>query len=155
MCFLVIPRTRLRRLIGAAQNVQSLLNDGTLAAAFGDRPEGNSPVLAATAFDVLAEQVAAIGEDQKEVSPFLRYRKEIMGNNPTAERLRDLLLNLYGDWLGLGKNLNLNTLFIDADEHHKRIALELIASYAHHGKNDPQFIALAGEVCDFERIEVL
>lgn len=151
MCFLVIPRTRLRRLIGAAQNVQSLLNDGTLAAAFGDRPEGNSPVLAATAFDVLAEQVAAIGEDQKEVSPFLRYRKEIMGNTQTAERLRGLLLNLYG----LRSDRNLNVLFTNADEHHKRIALELIASYAHHGDNDPQFIALAGEVRDFELSEVL
>lgn len=150
MCFLVIPRTRLRRLIGAAQNVQSLLNDGTLAAAFGDRPEGNSPVLAATAFDVLAEQVAAIGEDQKEVSPFLRYRKEIMGNNPTAERLRDLLLNLRG----VRPDLNLNALFSNADEHHKRIALELIASYAHHGDYDPKFIALVGEVCDLEASEV-
>lgn len=151
MCYLVIPRTRLRRLIGAAQNVQSLLNDGTLAAAFGDRPEGNSPVLATTAFDVLAEQVAAIGEDQKEVSPFLRYRKEIMGNNPTAGRLRGLLLNLYG----LRSARNLNVLFTNADEHHKRIALELIASYAHHGDNDPQFIALAGEVRDLEPSEVL
>lgn len=154
MCYLVIPRNRFRRLIGAAQNVQALLDDGTLAAAFGDRTEGNSPVLAATAFDILAEHVAAISEDQKEVSPFLRYRKETMGNTPVAEQLRGLVLNLWG-LRGNRPGFYLSALFAVADEHHKRIALEMIASHANHGEADPQFIALASEVRDAELSEVL
>jgi hypothetical protein len=141
--FALIPQARLAKLSGAASNLQSLLDDGTLAAAF-NRPESDphSAQLAVTAFDVLAEHNALLLAEQKAVSPFLRYRREILAEGVTPRRLRGLVLNL---WNGGGEP-NLSALFIGADEHHTRIALECVVSYTQQGENDRHFMDLAVDV---------
>lgn len=148
MCYIVLPQRKVQKLCVAAQNIQSLLSDGTLGDAF-NKTADNAVTQAVTGFDVLAENVTAILAEQKPVSPFLRYRTEILGQYDTAECLRALVLNLWG-----GRPCNLSWLFMQADEHHTRIALDLIASYAHYGENDGNFMALAGEIIAAEPAEV-
>lgn len=142
MCFTVQPQRLVQQQIIAAQTIQNLLADGSLSAAFGDAgPEHTHVVI--TAFDRLQECTAALANEQKQVSPFLRYRQEILGHYETAQRLRALVLNLWG-----GKPANLSLLFMNADERHTRIALELIASYSHYGENDSHFMGLAAEIIE-------
>lgn len=151
MCYIVLPRTSVRKLLGATQNVQSLLNDGTLAASFGNT-EGHATALAVTAFDVLAEGANRLQllTEMQELSPFLHYRREALADGDMARQLRALVLNLWGGRPGL----NLSTLFISADELHTRIALEMITSYTRYGERDPQFMALASEIRDMQTSEV-
>lgn len=151
MCYIVLPRTPVRKLLGAAQNVQSLIDDGTLAAAFGKPDGSNATTLAVTAFDVLSDGAAnlLLLTEMQDLSPFLRYRREVLAEGDMAQHLRALVLNLWGGLPGL----NLFVMFINADEHHTRIALEMIASYTRHGECDPQFMALAAEIRGMETIE--
>jgi hypothetical protein len=140
--FALVPQSRLDRLSGAAANLQSLLDDGTLAAAFNKaETDAHSTQLAVTAFDVLAEQNAQLLASQKAVSPFLRYRSEILAEGETPRRLRALVLNLWN-----GADANLSALFMNADEHHTRLALECIVSYSANGENDRHFMDLAVDV---------
>lgn len=149
MCYLIVSRARFRKLIGSANNLLSLLNDGTLAEAFSRDPEGNSPVIATAAFDVLAHNVFSICDEQRDVSPFLRYRREIFDGSEVAAELRALVLNLAG-----GAPVNLGHLLMRTDSHHARIALEMIAGFAHAGGSDHQFAALASEIRDMTGAEV-
>lgn len=151
MCFIVLPQRPVRRLFGAAQNVQSLLDDGTLNNAF-NKTDHHANTLAVIAFDVLAEGAERLMQmsEMQELSPFLRYRRETLANNDTAVQLRALVLNLWGGLPGL----DLSDIFKNADEHHTRIALEMIASYTRHGERDPQFMALTSEIRDMEPSEV-
>lgn len=146
MCFTVLPTPPVQQLIVAAQHIQSLLDNGTLAAAFGD---GNADhaATAIAGFDRLQESASRLAGEQKHVSPFLRYRREILGPSETAGRLRALVLNLWG-----GRPVNLSKLFWDADEMNTRIALECIASYTKHGENDSQFMSMAAEIIDNEQV---
>lgn len=148
MCFTVLPARPVQQLVVAAQTIKALMNDGTLTAAFGDaKPDQTQAAIAA--FDRLNECATTLAGEQKQVSPFLRYRKEIIGNYETAQRLRELVLNLWG-----GRQCRLGMLFMTADERHTRIALELIASYTHYGENDSHFMGLASEIIENETSEV-
>lgn len=142
MSLTIIDKTHLRALIEAARNIQNLMNDGTITAAFDT---GNDEQIHTTvsAFDNLTNCAARVSEQDKTASPFVRYRREILGHYETAGRLRALVLNLYG-----GAECNLSHLFWHADEHHTRIALECIASYTQYGENDTFFMSLASELME-------
>lgn len=80
-------------------------------------------------------------------SPFLRYRKEILGSYTTAQRLAALTLHLWNS----RNPVDLAFLLSGADQRHQRIALELIASYAEHSESDPHFMNLADEIRDLQK----
>lgn len=149
MCYLIVRRSRFRKLIGSVHNLLSLLNDGTLDGAFGQAPEGNSPAIAAAAFDMLSCSTTAACEEQRDVSPFLRFRRELLEHSEVAADLRALVLNL-----AQGDPVNLGHLLMRGDDYHARIALEMIAGYAHAGACDPQFSALASEIRDMTAVAV-
>lgn len=142
MCFIALPKPPVQQLIVAAQHIQTLLENGTLAAAFGDG-NADQTATAIAGFDRLQEASKRLADEHKAVSPYLRYRREILGPGETAGRLRALILNLWG-----GRPANLSLLFHNADEHHTRIALECIASFTTHGENDSQFMTLASEIAE-------
>lgn len=142
MCFIVLPKPPVQRLVIAALHVQNLLDNGTLTNAWGEgKPDDINTAVAA--FDRLQESATALANEEKSVTPFLRYRQEILGHYETAGRLRALVLNLWG-----GQPVNLGLLFMNADERHTRIALECIVSYATHGENDSHFMGLAAEIIE-------
>lgn len=143
MCFIVMSQTPVRKLLGAAQNVQRLLDNGTLPAAFGTEADGDSAQLSAIAFDLLASSTAAVANEQKAVSPFLRFRREIMEDSDPGDHLRNLVLSFY---IGQPSGLDLGAMFRDLSEYHIRIALELIVAYANAGEDDQHFNALASEL---------
>lgn len=147
MCLIVIPQRPIQQLCAAAQQLQSMMDDGTIPAACnGGKPEQLDAAVAA--FDRLTEATARVIAEQKQVSPFLRYRQEILGNYDTASRLRDMVMNLWN-----GRQANLSLLFHNADERHTRIALECIASFTGHGENDHHFMALADEINELDAIK--
>ena len=76
-------------------------------------------------------------------NPFVEYRAEICGGYSTAQRLAALVLHLYN---GYAHGVRLDNLLANADARHARIALELMAWYACHGENCPEFMALAREL---------
>lgn len=150
MCFIVLPQTPVRKLLGATANMIELLGDGTLSAACSTA-EPEATARAVVAFDQLAETANAVCNEIKGVSPFIRYRREIMAESTTGHNLRWLVLNLRNDQPGI---IGLSYLFATADDYHKRIALDLIASYANRGEADPHFMALASEIANADTSEV-
>ncbi|MBT0961695.1 hypothetical protein [Denitromonas iodatirespirans] len=136
------------RLIAAAQSVQLLLDNGDMFS--GDEAGTDRAV---KALDEL--QAASTLADQYQsaalLSPFERYRNEILGCHSTAYRLQALVLHLWNndDW-----PVKLANLMASADERYERIAIELIASYGHNGENDPHFMAL-GRLLAEERMAEL
>lgn len=140
MCYSIYRITSIMKLCIAAQQVQQLVDNGTLAEAFNKNRKGEAHECV-TAFNLLAESVAIVADEHKEVSPFLRYRQEILGNYGTAAALRSLTMNLWG-----GSPCRLGALFMNADPHHTRIALECIAAYTQRGENDPHFMKLADDI---------
>lgn len=80
-------------------------------------------------------------------NPFVAYRAEITGGYSTAQRLAALVLHLYN---AARHGVRLDNLLSNADEHHTRIALELLAWYAKHGENCPEFMALARDLRERE-----
>lgn len=142
MCLIVIPSNTLTKLVAAAQAVQSLVDDETLSRAYVDQ-EADAQVASVAALDKLAECAASALAEHKDVSPFIRYRKEALDEfNLTAKSLRRLVLNL---WNGM-EGLNLSALFWNADPLHARIALDMIASYSQRGEKDAAFMDLAREI---------
>ena len=149
MCFSVHQTQKVRKLCAAAQHVQALIDDGTMADAF-TRGDSEATHTVVTAFDVLALNAGQLANDDKDVSPFLRYRREVLAEGNTAHQLRALVLNLWGG----RQALNLGALFMGSDDYHTRIALEMIAGYTRIGERDPQFMALAAEIRDLATSEV-
>ena len=144
MCLIVIPSNTLARLEAAATSVQMLVDDETLSRAYVHNDE-EAQAAAIAAFDKLAECVIASLAEHKTLSPFIRYRVEVLDEfNLTAKSLRRLVLNL---WNGM-EGLNLSGLFWNADPLHTRIALEMIASYSHRGEKDAAFMDLARQIRD-------
>lgn len=142
MTHIVLPKAPVQALIGAAQGIQQLMNDDVLGNAFcGDDPEHINAAVGA--LDRLNEACTRLAGENKIASPFIRYRREILGEYETAGRLRALVLNLWG-----GAPCNLSALFWNADERHARIALECIASYSQYGENDTFFMSLAAEIAE-------
>lgn len=142
MSHIVIDKTALRALVEAARTIQNLMDDGTITAAFnaGNEEQVHTTV---SAFDNLTNCAARVTAQDKIASPFVRYRREILGQYQTAQRLRALVLNLWG-----GQPANLSQLFMGADEHHTRIALECIAHYSQYGENDTFFMSLSSEILE-------
>lgn len=139
---IVLPKRTVDNLLEAAVRIHTLMDDSTIGNAFcGGTAEQVHDAI--TAFDNLDAAAKALSAEQKTASPFLRYRREILGNYDTARRLRDMVLNLWG-----GQPANFSLLFHGADEHHTRIALECIVSFTHLGENDSQFMSLAAEIIE-------
>lgn len=78
-------------------------------------------------------------------NPFAAYRSEIRGGYSTGMRLAALVKHLYNGGM---HPVRLDNLLSNADEHHARIALELIAHYAKYGENCPEFMRLARELVE-------
>lgn len=142
MSHIVTDKQTLRALVEAANCIQKLMDNGTLGAAFdtGNEDQVHTTV---SAFDNLQMCADRVAKQDKIASPFVRYRREILGNYETAQRLRALVMNLWG-----GQAANLSQLFRGADEHHTRIALECIAHYSQYGENDTFFMTLASEILE-------
>lgn len=148
MNYAIADKNALRALIEAARNIQNLMDDGTIPAAFylGSDEQIHTAV---SAFDHLTQCAARVSAQDKPVSPFARYRREILGEYETAGRLRDLVLALYTD-----THVDLSTLLSEADDHHVRIALECMASFSKEKiDGDSFFLRLADEVEVFETIK--
>ena len=142
MCLIVIPSNTLTKLAAAAQTVQWLVDNETLSSAYM-LMDTDAQATAVDAFDNLAECARGAMAEHKDVSPFIRYKKEALDeHNLTAKSLRRLVLNL---WNGM-EGLNLSRLFWNADPLHARIALDMIASYSQRGEKDAAFMALASEI---------
>lgn len=136
-------------LIAAAQQLLDVIQSGEM---FADDPERqHRAVAAADALEACATVLrgtlleSCVGNE----SPFAAYRHEILGHYSTARRLQELVLHLWNDC----NPLYLASLFMNADERHTRIALELIASYTTHGENDPHFMNLAAEIRDLHLMQ--
>lgn len=154
MSNIVISKHKLSKLCAAAENIQALLNDGIVGNAFG-KVDGNSEHdvdLSVAAFDALQESAKGVTDEIRNFSPFLRYRNEFFGDHETAGRLRALVLNLYGCQPAESQSVSLSELFINADEHHARIALECIAYYAQHRERDTFFCTLASEILELPAV---
>lgn len=126
MCYSIYRLTSVMKLCQAAHKVQQLIDDGTLAEAFGRNKNGEAHE-SITAFNLLAESAATVADEHKAISPFLRYRREILADTPIGDHLRELVMNLAG-----GTGVDLFALFSIADAPHTRIALECIAHAAHN-----------------------
>ena len=149
MCFSIHQTQKVQKLCVSAQTIQTLIDDGTLANAL-NRADSHALNQVVTAFDLLSLSTGRVINEIKNVSPFLRYRRETLADEAMGSLLRALVLNLWNGRPGL----SLGELFSNADEHHTRIALEMIAGYTRLGEKDPQFLALAAEICDLEGDEV-
>lgn len=147
MSHITLNKHPLHALLAAAKNIQAQMDNGNIAAAFNDgTPDQVNDTI--SAFDNLAACAKRVELADKLTSPFLRYRREILGHYTTASHLRALVLNLWG-----GFPANLSALFMNADEHHTRIALELITSYTNYGENDSQFMSLGMELAEAKAAE--
>jgi len=147
----IITGNKLQRLLGAAANIQGLMDDGTLAAAFEAR-DPDCTNQAVTAFDALNTARAIVAEEIKAASQFLRYRREIMADTPAGAALRAMVLSLYGR-----AAFPIRDVFEHFGEHDCRIALECLTSFATNGDRDSQFMSLGLELSqgdDHSAIEV-
>lgn len=147
----IITANKLQRLLGAAANLQGLMDDGTLAAAFEAR-DPDCTNQAVTAFDALTTARVVVASEIKTASPFLRYRREIMASTPGGMALRLLVMSLYGE-----THVANRTLFEHFSEHECRVALECLTSFATNGDRDSQFMSLGLELAqsdDDSSIEV-
>ena len=149
MCFSIHQTQKVQKLCASAQTIQGLINDGTLADAL-NRSNSDANHMVVTAFDGLLLSAGQVMNDIKDVSPFLRYRREVLADDSIGFLLRALVLNLWNGRPGI----SLGELFSNADEYHTRIALEMIAGYSRQGEHDRQFMALAAEIRDMEVEEV-
>lgn len=131
----------LLRLIGAATHMLNQISSGVLIAVENREYDATS---AADALQRALDEVNASHPSQ--ISPFLQYRREILGNNDVAEHLRKLVLHLWNN----ANELNLGRLIWDADHKHLHIVRELIDAYTRNGELDPHFMALAAEIRDMQ-----
>lgn len=132
----IITGNKLQRLIAAATNLQTLMDDGTLAAAFESRdPDCTNQAI--TAFDALSNARTIVAGELKTASPFLRYQREILADTAGGAALRGLVLSLYGR-----NEVPIRDLFEKFSEHECRIALECLTSFSNHGDRDSQFMSL-------------
>ena len=122
------------RLGAAAQAVLTMIQTGEM---FADHAKD----LATEAADRLESAIEAL-QFPGTVSPFLKYRSEVMGEYSTAHKLRALVLHLWND----NYPVRLSHLFGFSDERHTKIALEMIVSYTHHGERDEYFMDLAQQL---------
>lgn len=142
----VLETSKLTPVLTSAQSVLDLIDNGVL---MSDAEPHKAQATIATDRLQRALHGAAfeLSESVSRTSPFLRYRDVVLQEYDTALKLRALVLHLWND----GWPVRLGNLMANADARHKRIAFELIASYAEHGENDPHFMHLAEEIRDLVR----
>ena len=136
MCYSIYRLTSVMKLCQAAHKVQQLIDDGTLAEAFGRNKNGEAHE-SITAFNLLSESAATVADERKDISPFLRYRREILADTAAGFHLRELVMNLAG-----GASVDVFALLTVADAPHTRIALECITHAANHPNGDSATIEL-------------
>lgn len=137
----VITRNVLDRLLGAARNLINLNTDSTLHRAYIDRdPDAINQTVGS--FDALYQAMGAVMEDQKQASPFLRYRREIKEASPYGKALRRLVMAMYGT----AEQNNLRSIISELDPLRIRIVLDCLTSFTVHGDRDPFFIETALEI---------
>lgn len=130
----VQDQSQLQRLIAAGNTVLEQVQNGQL---FAD------PTASAVAYDRLEQAIAAVsGRLLHSVSPFQRYRCEILARTPMGGALRALVLNLHDGRPGTA----LCQLYKQADDHHARIALELQAENHRTKGFDRAFTDLVEEI---------
>lgn len=142
MCLSIYNQTNVKKLCIAAQAVQQIIDDGILPEAFDKNRHGEAHK-AIVVFDTLAKAAAVVAEEQKDISPFLRYRREILSHSEIGWHLRNLVMNIYE-----GHGVDLFALFSAADAHHTRIALECLTIYTNPGVSDRHFMNLVAEIGD-------
>lgn len=147
MCLIVIPSNTLTKLVAAAQAVQSLVDDETLSKAYVHSDE-DAQAQSVAALDKLAECTAGALAEHKDVSPFIRYRKEAMDEtNLSAMSLRHMVRNLFG---GGKTGVDLFEYFMNANPLYRRIALEMItsASQRRGDEIDPALVDMFSKIRD-------
>lgn len=146
----ILETSKFTPALGSAQRLLDMIQSGKL---FSEAPADKAAaVIAADALQTnITEATTMIADVAQEDSPFLRYRSVILDHYSTAERLAALVLHLWNYHYPSA----LGPLLANADARHKRIAFELIASYAEHGENDPHFMNLAGEIRDLQSVAAL
>lgn len=147
MCYSIYRLTSVMKLCLAAQKVQMLIDDGILPEAFNKNRHGEAHECVA-AFNLLAESAATVADERKDVSPFLRYRREILSDTAIGAHLRELVLNLAG-----GVSVDIFALLTVADAPHTRIALECIAHAANRPQGDSTILELRDVILSNEQQE--
>lgn len=143
-----IHRTNdIKRLTSAAQTMLALIQSGVML----DDSDAAKALSTETAdrLEQALEPVALACAASTQISPFIRYRSEIMGCSSTAEKLRELVLHLYDH-----TPTDIGQLLRGADKKHTGIVLEMICSYTRVGENDPHFMVLASDILERNRIEI-
>lgn len=145
----LLETSKFTPVLNSAQRLLDMIENGKL---FSEAPADKAEAVIAA--DNLQTNVyaasTALEDSVLEDSPFLRHREKILGSYTTAHRLAELTLHLWNSH----NKADLPRLLRNADRWHKAIALELIASYAEHGENDPHFMNLADEIRDLKTVEV-
>lgn len=143
----LLETSKLTPVLTSAQRLLDMIENGTL---FSEDPadKAEAVIVADRLQTNITEAVRALSDVTRDVSPFLRHRREILGSYTTAQRLAALTLHLWNSH----NEADLPCLLRNADRRHKAIALELIASYAEHGENDPLFMHLADEIRDLQPV---
>lgn len=94
------------------------------------------------------EVIIITPRSSRKVSPFVTYRKQILGDYGTAGRLRQGVLSLY-NWKN-GFPLGSTSEF---DDKHYAIFLELVNHYRIFGESDKEFLSLAEYIVDHYKKE--
>lgn len=128
------------RLITSSLGVIAAVNDGTL---FHQKTDAQKQKVV-EALDRLEEDTElAVKALPKEVSPFMRYRMEILSNTVAGMNLRYLVCHLSGD--KEYQYFDIARVLIDFNTHHANIALELIQAFAIN-PHDATFLLLVDSV---------
>lgn len=144
----ILETSKLTPVLTSAQRLLDMIESGK---AFSEDPADKAAaVIAADTLQTrINEATATLADGTHGASPFLRHRQVILGQYSTARRLAKLTLHLWN----YHNPAELGQLLLNADNRHKRIAMELIASYSEHGENDPHFMNLASEIRDLQNAE--
>lgn len=135
------------RLITSSLGVIAAAHDGTL---FHQKSEAQIQKVV-DALDRLEEDTElAVKSLPKEVSPFMRYRMEILGNTVASINLRYLICHLSGD--KTYQYFDIARVLQELNAHHANIALELIQGFAIN-PNDATFLLLIDSVKEITNTE--
>lgn len=142
----LLETSKFTPVLTSAQRLLDMISDGKL---FSEQePDRAEAALVADRLqDNINNATAALADIARAESPFLRHREVILSHYSTAEKLQALVLHLRND----GNPMRLGSLFLNADRRHQGIAMDLIASYARQGENDPHFMNLANEIRDLQK----
>lgn len=142
MLKVVLPQLEVLRLITAGHAVIEKASNGDLFAG-SEKSMERSVVALDDLENALASVVHALPNI---ISPFLRFRREILANDAGGEMLRQLVLHL---GLESGGTINLHKLLSCLSANKANIALDMMEQFANHGINDPHFLDLHERVLNF------